>query len=349
MADGQGSERVGGRLRLGVLDQSPVAAGSTGQAALLGTLDLARSVEALGYRRLWLAEHHSAPGLAGTAPEVLSAAVASATSTIRVGAGGVLLSHYSPLKVAEAFRVLSALFPGRIDLGVGRATGAGSVAAAALQPGPEAFGDDYFPRQVVDLLGYLEGGLEPGHPHAASRALPEVGAGPDVWLLGSSPYSAGLAASLGLSFCFAHFINPTHGPQAMQRYLATFTPAQPPRATARAVAVSVVCAGTDAEAERLAASQDVWRLRPFEDREPVPDPDQAAATIAALDPVARARVAQARQKVLVGGPERVRAQLTALAAAFDVDEAVVVTVCHDPRDRLRSYELLAGAFELPGR
>lgn len=323
-----------------------MAAGSRGPAALAATVELARAAEALGYTRVWLAEHHSAPGLAGTAPEVLAAAVASATSTIRVGAGGVLLSHYSPLKVAEAFRVLSALFPGRIDLGVGRHAGAGSVVALALQPGPEAFGDDYFPRQVVDLLGYLEGGLEPGHPHAGTRAMPEDTDGPDVWLLGSSPYGAGLAASLGLSYCFAHFITPAYGPQAMQRYRRRFTPASPPRATGQAVAVSVVCAGTDAEAERLAASQAVWRLRSFDDREPVPDPDEAAATIAALDSLARARLAQERDRVVVGGPERVREQVTALARAFEVDEVVVVTICHDPRDRLRSYELVASAFGL---
>lgn len=329
-----------------MLDQSPVPAGSTGQDALAATVELARAAEALGYGRVWLAEHHAAPGLAGTAPEVLAAAVASATSTVRVGAGGVLLPHYSPLKVAEAFRVLAALFPGRIDLGVGRGGGGRSVVAAALQAGPEAFGDDYFPRLVVDLLGYLEGGLEPGHPHAGTRAMPEVADGPDVWLLGSSPYSAGLAAALGLSFCFAHFITPAHGPQALQRYRRLFAPS-PARPAAQAVAVSVVCAGTDAEAERLASSQAVWRLRPFEEREPVPHPEDAAATIAALDPVARARMVQQRDRVVVGGPERVRERVTALARAFEVDEVVVVTVCHDPPDRLRSYELLAQAFDLP--
>jgi luciferase family oxidoreductase group 1 len=346
MPDGPTLGGTSRRLRLGVLDQSPVPAGSTGQAALRATVELARAVESLGYARIWLAEHHSAPGLAGTAPEVLAAAVASATSTIRVGAGGVLLSHYSPLKVAEAFRVLSALFPGRIELGVGRASGARSVVAAALQPGPEAFGDEYFPRQVVDLLGYLEGGLESGHPHAGTRAMPEGPDGPPVWLLGSSPYSAGLAASLGLSFCFAHFITPAHGPQVMAQYRRSFRPAEPPRPTARAVAVSVVCAPTDAEAERLAASQAVWHLQSFEEREPVPDPDEAAAAIAALDPLGRARMAQERNRVVVGGPERVRSQLTALADAFGVDEVVIVTICHDTGARLRSYELLAEALEL---
>lgn len=334
--------RRDGRLRLGVLDQSPVAAGSTGPAALAATVDLARAAEALGYTRFWLAEHHSTPGLAGTAPEVLAAAVGCATSTIRVGSGGVLLSHYSPLKVAEVFRVLCALLPGRVDLGVGRATGARPVVAAALQPGPEAFGDDYFPRQVVDLLAYVEGGLEPGHPHAGTHAMPE-GPGPDVWLLGSSPYSAGLAAALGLSFCFAHFITPAYGAQAMRRYRRLFTPAQPPRSTAGALAVSVVCARTGAEAERLAASQAVWRLRPFEEREPVPDPDEAARTIAGLDPLGRARLAQQADRTVVGDPAQVGARLTALAADCGVDEVLVVTVCHDPADRRRSYELLAEA------
>jgi len=216
-----------GHLRLGVLDQSPVPSGSTGADALRSTVALARDAEAMGYSRYWLAEHHSATGLAGTAPEVLTARVASATSVIRVGAGGVMLSHYSPFKVAEVFRVLHALFPGRIDLGVGRAAGADTVATAALQPGPEAFGDDYFPRQVVDLVAHLAGGLEPDHPHAGARAMPEAPDGPDVWLLGSSPHSGGLAGALGLSFCFAHFISPAYGPRVMDRYRRDFTPSVP--------------------------------------------------------------------------------------------------------------------------
>jgi luciferase family oxidoreductase group 1 len=307
---------------------------------------LAEAAEALGYARYWLAEHHNTTGLAGTAPEVLAARVASATSTIRVGAGGVLLSHYSSLKVAEAFRVLHALFPGRIDLGLGRTPGADQVTTRALQAGPEAFGDEQYPHRVTDVLAYLRGGLEDGHQHAGARAMPRSPGAPDVWLLGSSSYSSALAAALGLSFCFAHFITPAYGPLVATRYRRAFVPAAEGDEPHAAVAVSAICAATDAEAEHLASSQAVWRLGGEDDRGPVPPPDEAAAVLRTLDPVTRAQVAQGREKVVIGGPDRVRDEITALATAFGVDEVMVVTVVHDPAARLRSYELLADAFGL---
>lgn len=310
------------------------------------TVALSRAAEALGYARYWLAEHHNTRGLAGTAPEVLVARVASATSTIRVGAGGVLLSHYSPLKVAEVFRVLQALFPGRIDLGVGRTPGADEVTTAALRPGPEAYGDEHFPRRVADLVAYLGEGPEADHPHAGARAGPHGAGSPDLWLLGSSPYSAGLAATLGLRFCFAQFITPAYGPRIMERYRRRFAPSSTCSSPQAAVAVSVVCAATDEEAEALAISQAVWRLRPEGGRGPVPSPREASATARDLDPVTRARMAQDRGRVVVGDPGRVRDEVLSLAGDFDVDEVLVVTVCHDQAARRRSYELLARAFEL---
>lgn len=323
-------------------------AGSAPAEALRHTVELARAAEALGCSRYWLAEHHAAGGLAGTAPEVLAGAVASATSRIRVGAGGVLLSHYSPLKVAEAFSVLSALFPGRIDLGIGRAAGADPVTTAALRPGPEAYGDEHFPRRVVDLLGWLGGALEEGHPHAGVRAMPDGGPRPDVWLLGSSPHSAGLAAGLGLPLSFAHFITPDFGPQVVARYRRNFRPSGADAAPRLNVAVAAVCAPTDAEAERLATSGLVWRLAPEERRGPVPPVDEAEAAARALGPAGRARLAQDRSRVVVGAPHRVAAGLTELAASFGADEVLVVTVCHDPGARLRSYELVASALGAAG-
>ena len=320
--------------------------GSTGADAVRETVALARAAEALGYSRYWLAEHHNSGGLAGTAPEVLVARVASATSTIRAGAGGVLLSHYSPLKVAEVFRVLNSLFPGRIDLGVGRTPGADAVTTAALQPGPDAYGDEHFPRRVADLVAYLGEGPQPDHPHAGALAMPHGAGSPDVWLLGSSPYSAGLAATLGLRFCFAQFITPSYGPRIMERYRRGFTPSPTCVSPRAAVAVSVVCAETDGEAEMLATSQAVWRLGPWDGRGPVPSIDEAAAAARALDAVTRARMAQDRGRVVVGGPRRVRDEVAALAGDFGVDEVLVVTICHDPAARRRSYELLAEAFEL---
>lgn len=332
-----------------MLDQSPVPAGAAPGDALHHSVELARAAEDLGYSRFWLAEHHNTGGLAGTAPEVLAARVAAATSRIRVGSGGVLLSHYSALKVAEAFSVLAALFPGRIDLGIGRAAGADPVTVAALQTGPQAYGDDHFARRVVDLLGWLEGGLEPDHPHAEVRAMPVGGAPPEVWLLGSSPHSAGLAAGLGLPYSFAHFITPDYGPQVVGRYRRNFRPSGRDAEPRLSVAVAVVCAETDDEAERLATSGLVWRLTAEERRGPVPSVEEAEAATHGLEPARRARLAQDRGRIVVGGPDRAAAELRALAESFGVGEILVVTVCHDPAARLRSYELLARALGLrPG-
>lgn len=329
-------------VALSVLDQSPVPSGSTPADALGDTVALAVEAERLGYRRFWLAEHHGTPGLAGSAPEVMVARVAAATSSMRVGSGGVLLSHYSPLKVAEVFRVLHALFPGRIDLGIGRATVASPRTAAALRTGTEPEGADQFARQVADLVGFLQGDLEEGHPYRGVRAVPEGPDGPEVWLLGSSSDGAGCAAALGLPLCFAHFITPAYGPQIVARYRRHFhpsTPAQNPRAS---VAVSVLCADTDVEAERLATSLDVWRLTAQGERGPLPSVEEAQDRV--LTEVERARVAQNRARVVVGEPARVRRELEAAAEAFAADELVVLTICHDSKARRRSYELLAEAF-----
>lgn len=333
-------------MLLSVLDQSPVPSGSSATAALGDTVALAQAAERLGYHRYWLAEHHNSASLAGTAPEILAACVASRTSSIRVGAGGVLLPYYSPLKVAEVFRTLHALFPGRIDLGVGRAAGADPVAAAALQHGPGALGDDAHPGQVADLAAFLLGpGPGSDHPFAGVAARPESPGAPELWVLGSSSYGSSLAAGAGLAFCYAHFVSPDFGPQVVAAYRRRFSPSErcpAPRAT---VGVSVVCAETDAEAERLAISGDIWRLRPEgPERGPLLPVEEAEAyTVTALE---RVLLAQHRERRVVGAPERVRAELSRLAHAYGVDELVVLTVCHDPAARLRSYELLADAFAL---
>jgi len=320
-------------LRLGVLDQSPVPSGSTPAEALAETVALARAAERLGYTRYWLAEHHGAAGLAGTAPEVLAARVAAATSSIRVGAGGVLLAHYSPLKVAETFAVLAALFPGRIDLGLGRADGASPATAATLQAGVEG-AHRPFGKKLVDLLDRLEG---------AEPALP-AGDGPQPWLLASSSDGAGAAAALGLPLCFAHFISTGFGPQIVARYRAAFQPSGRRQWSEATVAAAVICAATDEEAERLATSVDVWRLSSEDGRGPVPTIDEAAARpCTALE---RATIVQRRKGLIVGGPALVTQALERLACDFDVEELLVLTICHDPAARLRSYELLAEAFEL---
>ena len=336
-------------VTLSVLDQSPVPSGSSPADAVGETLTLAREAERLGYRRYWLAEHHGSAALAGSAPEVLVARVASATSSIRVGAGGVLLTHYSPLKVAETFRLLHALFPGRIDLGIGRTAGTDDPATtAALQQSPGRGEADRFADQVADVVGFLHATLEEPHPFAGVRAMPEGAGAPEVWLLGSSSPSAAYAAELGLRFCFAHFITPFAGPQVVASYRRSFRPSAQLAEPKASVAVAVVCADTDAEAERLASSYRLARVRPGgSDAGPIPSVDEAEAY--PYTELQLALLAQDRPRVIVGAPDRARDRMLALAERFGVDELVVVTVCHDPKARLRSYTLLADAFGLgPG-
>jgi luciferase family oxidoreductase group 1 len=264
---------------------------------------------------------------------------------MRVGSGGVLLSHYSPLKVAETFRTLCALHPGRIDLGVGRTPGGDALTEAALQYLPGVPGDERYADKVVDLVGFLHDRLDPGHPFEGVRAMPDGVPPPPVWLLGSSSHSGAMAAYLGLPFAFAHFITSAFGPQVMAAYRRGFQPSEHLAAPEALVAVGVMCADTDAEAERLARSADVWRLRPEgAERGALLSPEEAAAV--ALTDLEEAKVAQGRGATVVGGPERVHAELTSLAEAYGVDELIVVTVCHDPDARLRSYRLLAEAFGL---
>jgi luciferase family oxidoreductase group 1 len=330
-------------LALSVLDQAPVPDGSTAAEALQQTLALARATEALGYRRYWVAEHHGTRSLAATAPEVLVGAVAGATSSIRVGSGGVLLSHYSPLKVAEVFRTLAALHPGRIDLGIGRTPGADPVTEAALQYLPGVPGDERYPDKVVDLIGFLHDRLEAEHPFAAVRAMPDGVPAPAVWMLGSSSHSGAAAAYLGQRFAFAHFITPAFGPRVVDAYRRGFQPSEEVPAPEALVAVGVVCAETDAEATRLARSAEVWGLRPEgTERGPLLSPEDAAART--LTDLEEAKVAQSRAARIVGGPARVRDELLALAAAYGVHELMLVTVCHDAGARRRSYELVAEAL-----
>lgn len=332
-----------GVARLGVLDQVPVPAGSSTADALSASVALARLAEHLGYRRFWLAEHHNTASLASSAPEVLVANIAAHTASIRVGAGGILLSHYSPLKVAEVFRTLHALHPGRIDLGIGRAAGTDDATTAALAHGPGALGDEHHPDQVADLLGFLHDRLGPGHPFAGVRAMPVAAAPPQAWVLGSSHYGAGLAANLGLPFSFAHFVAPAFAAQVVTGYRRRFRPSLACRAPMVSLGVSVVCADTDAEAERLAISGDRWHLhREGAERGPLLSVDEAQAR--PLTDLERARMAQQRQRRIVGDAERVRAVLDELSRATGADELVVLTICHDQLARQRSYELVAEAL-----
>ena len=331
-----------------MLDQSPVRSGGTPADAVHETLDLARAAERLGYHRYWLAEHHSTGGLAGSSPEVLIARVAALTSAIRVGSGGVMLSHYSALKVAENFRMLETLYPGRIDLGIGRAPGSDPLTARALRHGPGALGLEHFPAQVADVIAFLHDRLPAGHPFARVRAMPAGPTAPEIWLLGSSGDSAAYAAHFGTAFSFAHFINDEGGAEIVRAYRERFEPSPTlalPRASA---AVFVVCADTEAEAQRLARSRDLFIVRLYTGRAgPYPSVEEAEAYPYTPQELAIAR--HARRRTFAGAPEQVHLRLLALAREYTLDELVVVTITHSPKARLRSYELLAEVFGLERR
>ena len=330
---------------LSVLDQSPVRRGATPADALHETLELAHLCDRLGYRRYWLAEHHSTPGLAGSSPEVLIGQVAARTNRIRVGAGGVMLQHYSPLKVAENFRVLEALFPGRIDLGIGRAPGSDPLTARALQRGRDDGGLDGFPDQIADVIAFLRDELPRHHPFGGVQAMPSGPTTPEVWLLGSSGDSAAMAAHFGTAFSFAHFINAEGGGQITRAYAQAFRPSAWLPAPQASVAVFVVCAETEAEARRLALSRELFIVWLYTGRPgPYPSPEDAAAY--AYTPREQMLLEHARRRTIAGTPDRVRDRLLALAAEYGVDELVIVTITHDAKARRRSYELLAEAFSL---
>jgi luciferase family oxidoreductase group 1 len=335
-------------LTLSVLDQSPIRSGRTPADAIQETLHLATAADRLGYRRYWLAEHHSSEGLAGSAPEILIGQVAARTGQIRVGSGGVMLSHYSALKVAENFRLLETLFPGRIDLGIGRAPGSDRRTAMALTHGPGALGIEHFPAQVRDVIEWLHDRVEPGHPFAGVRAMPAGPTAPEVWLLGSSADSATYAAHFGTAFSFAHFINANGGDEITRMYRAYFRPSEWLPEPKVSVGVFVICADTEAEAQRLRRSRDLFIARLYTGGRG-PYPTVAEADTHLWTPHQLAIAEQARNRAIVGAPEQVRQQLLALANAYEAEELVVVTITEDESSRLRSYELLAEAFDLRRR
>ena len=334
-------------LRLSVLDQSPIAKGRTPADAVGETLELARFCDRLGYTRYWLAEHHSSEALAGSAPEVLIARVAGLTERMRIGSGGVMLPHYSAYKVAENFRMLETLFPGRIDLGVGRAPGSDQRTMRILADGkPNWSNADKYPYQVRDLVAWLHDALPLNHEGTGVVAQPTGETAPDVWLLGSSDDSAALAAHFGLPFCFAHFINPDGGDGVTRAYRAHFRPSALHATPMPLAAMGVMCAETDEEADRLAKSRDVWAMRLRTTGNPGPVPSVEEALEVAKDPRTRTWLASMRRRGVVGSPATVRAALERHAADYQVDEIMVVTICFDFEKRKRSYELLAAEFGL---
>ena len=328
-------------LRLSVLDQSTVVTGRSPDASIRESLALARHCEALGYHRYWCAEHHASESQAGTAPEILISAIAATTSRIRVGSAGVMLPHYSSLKVAEQFRVLEAIAPGRIDLGLGRAPGSDGRTAFALNPLAETAAD-HFPAQVRDLLAWVSGQrLLEGHPFRDVMCQPDGPTVPEVWILGSSDYGAQVAAYFGLPFCFAHFITDGRGvEQALAIYRGTYRPSERWPAPHAGICVWAMAADTPEEAARLFRSREMWRLG--RDRgvySALPSPEEAAAY--SYSEAEQARIERLRARAIYGTPDVVAAKLRALAAAHGLEEIAVLTTLHDPSARQRSYTLLA--------
>jgi luciferase family oxidoreductase group 1 len=329
---------------LSVLDLAPVPTGTPVGDALRATVSLAQHVEALGFERFWVAEHHNMPGVASSSPPVLLATIAAATSRLRVGSGGVMLPNHAPLVVAEQFGMLEALHPGRVDLGIGRAPGTDQATALALRRSPEALGAEDFPRQLTDLMGWFSGEWPAGHPHAAITAVPGRGNEPALWLLGSSGYSAQVAGVLGLPFAFAHHFMPANTLPALALYRETFRPSRVLASPYAMVCAGVTCAPTDEQARELAAPSllSFLRLRAGHPST-MPTPEETAAY--PYSPQERAFLDDRLSTQVVGSPETVRRGLAELLAATDADELMVTTTTFHPQERLRSFDLVADLAE----
>jgi luciferase family oxidoreductase group 1 len=309
---------------------------------LRNSIDLAQLAESLGYHRYWIAEHHATPMLASPSPEALIGPIAALTSTMRVGSGGVMLPHYSPLKVAETFSMLAGLFPGRIDLGIGRAAGTDPLTTFALQRDRRQGAPDDFPEQLQELRGYLEDSLPPDHPFARVAKLPGEPETPEIWLLGSSPQSAIWAGELGLPYVFADFIN-SEGAHLAELYRERFVPSARLQRPAVMVATWALCADTQEEAERLATSSRMALslLRTTGKTTPVPTVETATRFLeepAGSLPIAR------RRRMTVGTKQTVRDGLEAIAGEYGAEEVMIVTITHSHEARKHSYKLVAEAF-----
>jgi luciferase family oxidoreductase group 1 len=329
-------------LKLSVLDQSPARQGATQDQAIRESLALATHCETLGYHRYWVSEHHNSASIVGTAPEVLMAAIAATTRRIRVGSAGVMLPHYSTLKVAEQFRVLEAIAPGRIDLGLGRAPGSDRLTAMALNPDPHAA--ENFPNQVHELDLWLRGEpLPQGHPFHAIRAHPQGPTTPQIWILGSSDYGAQLAAHFGLPYAYAYFFTDGRGTEeALALYRRNYRPSARHPQPMATICVWALAAETEAEARHLLATREHWRVG-FERglREPLLSPQAAAAH--PYTEADRSIIARLRERAIVGSAEQVASRISELATVFGLDEIVINTWTYDPAARRRSYELIAEA------
>ena len=328
---------------LSILDLSPVASGSTAAQALRNSLDLGRLADGLGFTRYWVAEHHNMPAIASSAPEIMIGQIAAATERIRVGSGGVMLPNHAPLMVAERFKVLEALFPGRIDLGLGRAPGTDPATSYALRRRQGVSEEDDFLDRFNELMLLENRGFPAGHPFANVKAMPADVPLPPIYLLGSSDYSAQLAGHIGAAFAFAHHFATFDAAEAMRLYRESFRPSPSHDKPYAILGTHVVCADTDAEAERLATTVDLNIVRRAKGEYlPLASPEEAAAYD--YTQVDRTRIAQNRTKLSVGSPATVKARLLPLIEATQAQELMVTTMIHDHAARKHSYELLAEMF-----
>jgi luciferase family oxidoreductase group 1 len=327
-------------IPLSVLDLAPVSAGSSASDALRDAVDLAQLAERLGYVRFWFAEHHGMPNIACSSPEILIEHIASATRTIRVGSGGIMLPNHAPLRVAENFHTLAALHPGRIDLGVGRAPGTDPATSRALRP----FDSEQFPDQLRELLALSTRSFPVGHPFSTVRVVPEGVPLPPIWILASSGATAAFAGSMGFGYGFARHFSPAPALPPIRAYRAAFTPSLQFPAPHVILGVAVICAPTDEEAEYLATSSDVaWVRRHRGDLSAFPSPEEASRYD--FRPEDRPVIEANRQRQFIGSPERVTALLRQIADDTGANELMVTTMVFGKAERLRSYELLAAAWQ----
>ncbi|MBC8118640.1 MAG: LLM class flavin-dependent oxidoreductase [Burkholderiaceae bacterium] len=328
-----------------VLDLVPLVRGGTSIAALRNAAELAKAVDRFGYTRLWYAEHHNMPGIASTSPEILIAHVGSMTTRIRLGAGGVMLPNHSPLKVAESYKLLEAMYPGRIDLGLGRAPGTDGLTALALRRSRAALSADDFLEQLSELIAWGSDEFPSDHPFRAVRAIPDDSALPPLYLLGSSDYGAKLAARMGVAFAFAGHFSPDPPEPAMRAYRAGFSTHGVLDKPHAILALSVFCADTEAAAQRMASSALLSFVQLRSGRPGrMPSPDEAMAHI--FTPEEQALVASYKKLQIIGTPEQVRARMEAVVARTGADEVMIATHAWDLAARIRSYELVAEVFDL---
>ncbi|KHD85948.1 LLM class flavin-dependent oxidoreductase [Heyndrickxia ginsengihumi] len=328
------------KLKLSILDQSPISEGMSAEQALQHTVDLVQHAEQWGYSRFWVSEHHDSETLAGSSPEVLIAHLAAKTSRIRIGSGGVMLTHYSPYKVAENFRVLEGLTPNRIDLGVGRAPGGMPRATYALHNG-EKRNIESFPEQIDELFIYLHDAIAPSDKLYGLKAAPVIQTVPELWLLGSSHSSALLAAEKGLPYNFAQFINGEDGPQYSRYYKERFKPSSYLTKPKNMVTVFVTCAETDEEAQRINSSIELAMIRLEQGMPSAGTPSPETAMAYSYSKYEWARVLENRKRMIIGSPKKVKEALYELSEQYGTDEIMLVSNMYSHYDKLKSFELIA--------